>query len=648
MASKEEKMTLRKKDSKNNTNNSIYRRTAMCLIAVLVLCVFTFFGISKVYADPNDAEAAESTESVETTDALEATDAAETTETPVTENGAFEVTGYDMTAAVGKDHSYTVEEKISVNIPAQLDKMEFAIPSGRFRIEGIEVENVAYETKKASEASKVAITEADKLSEGAHEYTIKYRIREYEDGDAAKDMFYFNVLLPEWKQPIGKVNISVSFPEDFPFDDMHCYAGQFGVQDVDNKITFKAKDSDHTVTVTGEKIPENFGITLKAQLPEGYWENELDGSWSLTAITLVMTVVSLILLLLWIIGGKDPKVKKQTVTKPIEGITPVELGYAFNSEVRIRDVLHMILQFAQKGYLSISEYEPKRYRIIKGKRPVGEEKMYRNAYSILFEDVYKGRAVDMDKIPARLERIRASIENDVAAGFTSNDDSPFTPISRTFRYVGAAVLGAGLALSNGLSYFYGYQSPNYVESAIVGVAAALASLLLCNVIDRKDSSSTSAGVFAEAMSSLLLALPVLYAAYRVSVNTGKPILGLPLVAASAFAAFLIVIMRARGKNNAVLVSRIRRLRNFIYHPTPKELLENHLADDQYYYDMMLYALAFGAEESWAISFLTLEVPEPEWYIDDIEGHAFSNLRGTPTTIDYARDFRSFIRTFENI
>ena len=236
-------------------------------------------------------------------------------------------------------------------------------------------------------------------------------------------MFYFNVLLPEWKQPIGKVNISVSFPEDFPFDDMHCYAGQFGVQDVDNKITFKAKDSDHTVTVTGEKIPENFGITLKAQLPEGYWENELDGSWSLTAITLVMMVVSLILLLLWIIGGKDPKVKKQTVTKPIEGITPVELGYAFNSEVRIRDVLHMILQFAQKGYLSISEYEPKRYRIIKGKRPVGEEKMYRNAYSILFEDVYKGRAVDMDKIPARLDRIRASIENDVAAGRRGGDGS---------------------------------------------------------------------------------------------------------------------------------------------------------------------------------------------------------------------------------
>ena len=120
-----------------------------------------------------------------------------------------------------------------------------------------------------------------------------------------------------------------------------------------------------------------------------------------------------------------------------------------------------------------------------------------------------------------------------------------------------------------------------------------------------------------------------------------------MIIASAVSGFFIVIMRARGKENAVLVNKVRRLRQFISHPTPKEVLENHLADSDYYYDMMLYALAFGAEEAWAISFLTLDVPEPEWYSDDIEGHAFSNLRVATTTIDYARDLRSFIRTFDN-
>jgi hypothetical protein len=321
------------------------------------------------------------------------------------QGGAYEVTDYDLTAEVGKDHSYTVEEKISVKIPDQLQRVEFAIPSGNFRISDIEVENALYEAKTASEASKVVIADPEKLTAGSHVYTIKYKIREYRDHDSTKDMFFFNVLLPEWKQPIGKVSINASFPEDFPFDDMQCYAGQFGVQDVTNKINFKANKSAHTVSVKGEMIPENFGITLKAQLPDGYWQKALDGSWSITAITLVMAGLSLILLILWIIGGRDPRVKKERVTRPIEGFTPVELGYIFNSEVRTKDVLNLILQFGQKGYLTISEYEPKRYRLIREKEPVKEERMYRSAYRILFEDVYKGRALSTDK-KQRKKRIK--------------------------------------------------------------------------------------------------------------------------------------------------------------------------------------------------------------------------------------------------
>ena len=116
---------------------------------------------------------------------------------------------------------------------------------------------------------------------------------------------------------------------------------------------------------------------------------------------------------------------------------------------------------------------------------------------------------------------------------------------------------------------------------------------------------------------------------------------------SGWTVFFIVVMRARGKENAELVMRLRQLREFIYHPTPKELLENHLADENYYYDMLQYALAFGAEESWAISFLTLNVPEPNWFSHDVEGYAYSNIREDESTLDYARDLKTFMRTIEN-
>ena len=602
----------------------------MTALIILAMVIFVFPFAATVLADPGnlESEIVSGTKGVQTE--------------------AFEVTGYDLTAVVGKEHTYTVEEKISVNIPNQLQRVEFAIPSGNFRIGEIEVENALYEAKTASEASTVVISDPEKLSKGTHVYNIKYKIREYRDHDSAKDMFYFDVLLPEWRQPIGRVSINASFPDDFPFDDMQCYAGQFGVQDVNNKIAFEADEAAHAVSVTGEMIPENFGITLKAQLPDGYWEKTLDGSWSITAITLVMTGLTLILLILWIIGGRDPKVnRREIVTRPVEGLTPVELGYIFNSEVRTRDVLNLVLQFAQKGYLTISEYEPKRFRLIRGKEPVDEERMYRNAYKILFEDIYMNRPLSMSKIGPRIEKIRAAITDDVAAGFTTSESSPFTPLSRAFRAAGAGLLGIGLGLSAMFSYYYDYKTPNYVEALLVAAAGAFAALLFCKAIDDRDSSSTESGRYAEMLAAMIFALPVIYTSFRIVVNTGKPYAAIPMIIAAVIAEFLIVIMRARGKENAVTVNKVRRLRHFISHPTPKEVLENHLADSNYYYDMLLYALAFGSEEAWAISFLTLDVPEPEWYSDDIEGHAFSNLRVAPTTIDYARDLRSFIRTFDN-
>ena len=569
---------------------------------------------------------------------------------PFDKNGqstAFEVTGYDFRAKVGKDHSYRVVEKISVSIPEDLASVEFSIPSGNFRISDIEVEDTAYAAKKASEASTVSIVDPAKLTKGSHVYTIKYRISEYQDKDSSKDMFYFNVLLPEWKQPIGKVDIRVAFPEDFPWDDMQCYAGQYGVQDSTGKIKFSADKTKRTVAITGSRIPENYGITLKAQLPDGYWEDALNGSWAFTAALVSMTAALLILAVLWMIGGRDPKVKREAVTRPPEGLEPVELGYIFNSTVGIRDVLLMIVDFARKGYLRISEYEPKRYRLFREKDPSDEEKMYRSAYSLLFEDIYRGRAVDMEDLGTRLELIVRAIKDDVAAGFPSSDSLAFTPLSRTFRYAGAAILGAGLALADAFSYIYDYQPVNYGESIIIGLAAAAASLLLCREVDMRDSSSISAGRLAEIGSGLLTAAPVLYAAFRIFRNTRSGLLAASVVVLSAVSVFFIVIMRARGQKNSELAGRIRQLRNFIYHPTPKELLENYLEDPGYYYEMLIYALAFGAEEAWAISFLTLDVPEPEFYSDEIEGHAFSNLRGKATTVDHARDLRAFVRTIEN-
>ena len=560
--------------------------------------------------------------------------------------GAFEVTKYELNATVSKDHSYDVTELISVNIPEQVQSMEFAIPSGNFRISNLEVENTAYSTSKQQETSTVTIVDPEKLTSGMHQYTIKYVIREFEDTDSTQDMFYFNALPPEWKQPIGELDIKVVFPEDFPWDDMQCYAGQFGVQDVNNRVEFTNDKTNKTVSIKGEKIPENFAVTIKDELPDGYWKGALNRAWVKGAILNILGLMLIALSVMWLIGGRNSKLSRTTETKPLDGIHPSEVGYIFDGDVGIRDILLLIIDFATKGYLSISEYEPKKYRIIRKEDPVNEEKYCRNAYNILFEDIYKNRAVEMEDLGDRLLRVKDAIKDDIAAGYGEAGSVSFTPLSRAFRIIGIILAGLVIGASNALTYRYQYFGINYVESIVVGLIFAAASYTLARTIDRRDSTTLENNRLLELFSGIVLIADMVYVSLGIARRTGSPMLAFAFAAACVLAVFFIIIMRARGRDNAELAMRIRRLRQFIYHPTPKELLENHLADKNYYYDMLQYALAMGAEESWAISFLTLNVPEPKWYSDDIEGHAYSNLRENMTTLDYARDLKTFLRTIE--
>ena len=143
-----------------------------------------------------------------------------------------------------------------------------------------------------------------------------------------------------------------------------------------------------------------------------------------------------------------------------------------------------------------------------------------------------------------------------------------------------------------------------------------------------------------------MAIPV-YIAVRTISLTGKWIPAILTALFLEMGGFLVVIMRARAKGNAALAHKFMGLRHFIHHPTPEEMAKNVHEDKNYYYEIVPYAYLFNGLDAWAISFLTLNVPEPEWYSDDIEGHAITNLRKQISVVDYARDIKAFGRTVES-
>lgn len=563
-------------------------------------------------------------------------------------NGAYEVVEYNLDASVDKTHSYNVVENITVNYPADVKSVSFAVPNGNFRLDGLAVKNAEYlETVKGDEKF-VTINDAEQLTKGQHTYEITYTLREFADRDELKDIFYFNVLMPSWMQPITKVNINVQFPLDFPWDDIQYYAGQFGVQNVDTKLNYDADEQAKTVTITGDRIPENFGITLQSDLPNNYWEGALDGAWAIRFALILAAAVAVVLLILWLIGGRDPKFAKVKQVHPIEGITPVEMGYIFIGRVRIRDIIALIVHLAIKGYLKISEYAPKKYRLIRLNSPEGEEKYIRSAYDILFEDVPQDRGLEMDQLLPRLRQIKKSIGDDVAAGFSSAEMLAYTPLSKIFRTVGIVLVALMTGIADVLRYIYAYQTPNYFESIVLAMLAGALLALLCRQFDRYYYAEQRDFTIRLILLSVAFTLLPMVVALQTILKTGQLIYAIATCILILLSAFLVIIMRARAKGNASLANRFMQLRHHIYHPAAKDIAENAFRDINYYYEIMPYALLFSGLETWAISFLSLPVPAPEWYSDDIEGNAISNLRTEKeTVVDYARDIKAFVRTIDD-
>lgn len=563
------------------------------------------------------------------------------------DNAAYEVVRYDYHAMVNKNHSYQVVEKIAVDLPTDVETISFVVPSGNYRVYELKVEGAEYKRTKNEDENIISIVDADKLTKGQHTYKIEYIIKEFSDRDSEKDMFYFDVLPPSWTQPISNLNIKVDFPEDFPWSDVQYYAGQYGVQDVNTKLNYKSDEADKSISIKGNRIPANFGITVKAQLPEGYWDGALDGTWTVKIIFIMGIALVLVMFLMWLIGGRDPKIKKVVQTHPVDGVTPAEIGYIFNTRVGIRDIITLIVYFGTKGYLSISEYAPKKYKLIKKQSPDSEEKFVRTAYSILFEDTPDGRWVDMDDLGDRLVKVKNKIEEDIAAGFSSNEMSAYTPLSKAFRTIGIILTSLVLGVVTMLKYNYVYTSINFFEVAIVVGVTAILLTLLCRQYDRQTYSESGKNTIILSAIVVAYIATIIYVALSGYRLTGAILPVFIVLVASILNAFLIAIMRARAKGNATLASRFRQLRHFIYHPTANILAENYFEDNNYYYEILPYALHFNGLDTWAISFLTLGVPAPDWYSDDIEGHAFSSVKGQATIMDYAKDIRTFSRTIED-
>lgn len=555
------------------------------------------------------------------------------------------IKSYKFDAVVSKDHVYNISQSIVIDVHDQLKDYTLYIPKGNYKVKDINVKGANFYIESTNYDYKVILKPLDKLEKGQHKLKLSYKIYEYSDKDKSGDLFYMNVLPSAFNTPIENIEINILFPNDFVKDDLQYFAGQFGVQDVSNKVS--ANINNNELNMAGKNIPENFSIIIKANLPENYWIGELDNSWMSKVIVGLSIIMILVLIFLWFIGGRDPKVDTGNELPPNFSITPPEANYLLNGNIGIHDVISMIIYLGSKGYLNIIENEPKKYRLINVTNPEHEPRYIRNFFSGLFGDEYSKTALEMNDFIKKLSQLGKNLSENVKSVYAGSDMLSVTGRSKTFRLLGILLIALLNSVTVAINCLARYISIDFINVITIFILTAGAILLINLGLDniyRPNKLLNIALFIAGAIVFLLITTFISFNIY----NSFNDIMIVILYVALIFAdIFFIYIMKARASGNAMIVADVVKLRNSIIHMDNEEIIEKMKDNQDYFYEILPYAYSFLLLDRWTAKFKDVDFEDAKW-LRTYENPQNIDIK-TPnnSAVDFSNGIEKFGRTVQS-
>lgn len=560
-------------------------------------------------------------------------------------NKSYNVNNYDMDIVIHKNHTYVVNQVIDVDLPNDIDKLTLRLPSGNFSISGLTLNDKDYVLRKDGNQNLLDIIDENHLTKGEHKYTISYEVVELLEKDPSKDLFYFSPLPTTWDRPIENLKIKILFPADFKWDNLKYFAEELGVFDDGKQIKYSR--NENTLNLSGKRINPNFSITLKAELPDGYWVNPQNNDWTARFISIFFLLIFTFILIMWLIGGKDFKVKSEQIKEPISGIYPSEIGYILNGHTTIRDIIALIIYFAQKGYLKITENEPKKYIIEKIKSQIEEPKYIRAVYENIFYDGNMDIFIDTKDIGRTLRHVYQATKENIISGFSDENLSHQTKSSRIFRWMSIILFSLSTALVSIMGDLHLYEPISY-ERAIIFIAISIGLLhLICKRYDSRHEEKQKILAIHFWLLGIILSLFLIIVASFGAGRNEAGYLFLVILLFLCIETIFIVLMNKRAAGNVKLAAYIKSFKHFIAESTPEELREMTDVNEQYFYEALPYVYQFKMLDNWGKKHLWVKVPSQNWFVQDEKLKLLFGNISVDTPYSLVKRIDEFTGTLEN-
>lgn len=509
------------------------------------------------------------------------------------------------------------------------------------KIDDIDVEGWDFTTEDSNdEFCIIRIGDADREVEGHQQYVISYTYTYPDDRIDDKDFLFHTVLGTEFEDPIHHLDFTITFDKKLPKDirkRLKVFAGEYGKTDgmIDG---LEVKASTQEIRGSADNIAPRQGVTLYAELPEGYYEGVSKANLIWFYAFLALTILTILAIVYFQLQQKTPHITKVIEFYPPEGISSGEVGTIIDGSADDIDIASLIPWLAGQGYISIKEV--KKGKIFKStdmeltklkdlppKAPAYQKKLMH----LFFRSVNVIGLKEIGEQPELYKDIKDALGN------YFKGSRKLTILEKPYwLYVLLAVFGMLMLGFNSVVATFDTQLL-WMSVVTFGVPCLLASIFrVKSRLSDLMHSSLYRIFFFVGKAVLMVGSWVLY---NMFVDYGAP-LNQWVVLSFFIVCFILNELAGRfhvdTSYRVQMMGRLLGFKEFIETAEKPRLEQLQTDDPQYFYKVLPYAMVFELSDQWEDLFKDIKVEKPEWY------DSSSPLMGAALTHNMVHNFSSTV------
>jgi len=452
-------------------------------------------------------------------------------------------------------------------------------------------------------------------------YVITYQIQVPDDRYSASDFIYTSVLGPDCNTTINNFDFTLNFDKNLPsetLDALRVFSGEWG--STDNDLELDVYVSENSIYGSAINIDPFNGITLRAEIQDGYWEDAHSETSTTMYIFFGLSVLFFLIVIYFFL--KNSRKKPLTVIEysAPDGISSAEVGVIIDNSADLSDLTSLIVWFASKGYLKIREIEGKKHLIGKNEidieltklknLPKDAPKYQKKFWNIFFE---KEDTVLLSALGDRhkdIQEAQQALQNE----FNGKRSLQSTNYKCLFSILG--FFFCGMLFFNGASSVCTLDSDMIIYCTVFWAAPALIATILRMILSSYDMITTTFKKFLQYAAIIFCCLVnifVLVCFY----NEYDSFASLDLLMSVTIGGWIIALFGARichdSKYRLEKMSLLLGFREFIEKSELPMLKAQVDENPSYFFDVLPYAMVFDLTDKWVKKFKEIDIQNPDWY-----------------------------------